>query len=269
MLTIIVGLLIGLALGLTGAGGSLLAVPLLTIIVGLPVADAMGLSLIAVFVSSVIGVALAARKILWRPAIIIAIAGMLTAPLGRWLSLYLAEAVLIVVFALLAVWIAVKMWVSQSRQQEKSYVRAQSFSLEDDSHWHCQFSQAGDMRLAWPCLQRLILGGVAIGFLSGLLGVGGGFLIVPLLLALSGIKMPQAVASSLFIIALVSLVGGTSNFLLATHWDVVQLLSLLAGSALGMLVAYALSHKFSGPWLQKVFSVLIVISAISMINRVL
>lgn len=88
-----IGLLIGLVLGLTGAGGSVLAVPLLALCLHLPLQDATGIALGAVAVSAASGVLARFKdgQVLWVPALILGMGGMALAPLGQWLALGLPE----------------------------------------------------------------------------------------------------------------------------------------------------------------------------------
>ena len=97
LLLLVIGLLIGLVLGLTGAGGSVFAVPLLMLLAGLPMSDAVGISLGAVAASTLFG---SLRNhfqhqdkhhILWLPGAILAGAGAVTAPLGKWLGMQLPK----------------------------------------------------------------------------------------------------------------------------------------------------------------------------------
>ena len=94
--------------------------------------------------------------------------------------------------------------------------------------------------------------------LSGLFGVGGGFLIVPLLLALSPISMAQAVSTSLIIIAAVSGSGFISHLAMNSHSDWSVLGLVVTGGVLGMMLGQAISHKIANARLQKLFSICLV-----------
>jgi uncharacterized membrane protein YfcA len=112
-----------------------------------------------------------------------------------------------------------------------------------------------------------VIGGGLVGVLSGLFGVGGGFLIVPLMLMLSPISMAQAVSTSLVIIAVVSSSGFISHLLMSptTDW---HLLGLVAtGGVLGMMIGQAVSHKIANALLQKAFAVsLLIVSLITLLR---
>src|SRR5690606_15309015 len=151
-----IGLLLGLLLGLTGAGGSLVALPLL-LSLHLPLRDAIGVSLGAVAMSALIGAIPRARlgQVAWRPVLLLAICGLPGNAIGQWLGRHLPENVLIVCFCVLVLWSARRMW--------------RGAGLERQAVTHTR-----------PA--ALLLVGLAVGVLSGLMGVGGGFLIVPALL---------------------------------------------------------------------------------------
>jgi uncharacterized protein len=269
-----IGTLIGLVLGLTGAGGSVFAVPMLMLLAGLPMTSAVGISLGAVAASSFYGSlrTLCNQKrratVLWLPGVILAGAGAVTAPLGKWLGLQVAEIWLLLGFSLLASVIALRMWLSASRHPDTAnVVRAGNFADTPSTGLLCNLSRNGQFQLRPRCLSGLVIGGGLVGVLSGLFGVGGGFLIVPLMLMLSPISMAQAVSTSLVIIAVVSSSGFISHLLMSPTADW-HLLGLVAtGGVLGMMIGQAVSHKIANALLQKAFAVsLLIVSLITLLR---
>lgn len=269
-----IGTLIGLVLGLTGAGGSVFAVPLLMLLAGLPITGAVGISLGAVAASSFYGSlrTLFNKKrratILWLPGVILATTGAVTAPLGKWLGLQLAEAWLVLGFSFLASIIAVRMWLSASRHPDAAkVVRAGNYADTPEPELLCNLSTSGQFQLRPRCLSGLIMGGALVGLLSGLFGVGGGFLIVPLLLILSPISMAQAVSTSLAIIAIVSGSGFISHLIMSpgNDWHLLGLVA--AGGMLGMMLGQAISHKIANALLQKIFAFsLLIVSLVTLLR---
>ncbi len=264
---LLIGLFIGLILGLTGAGGSVFAVPLLLLLGGMPMADATGISLGAVaattfYASLRNSVSRKQVPLLWKPGLILALSGALTAPLGKWLGMQLDELWLVSGFSLLAAIIALRMWMSaRNNPQAASVVRAGNFAATPSPDHLCNLNPTGQFELRPRCVTGLLIGGLVVGLLSGLFGVGGGFLIVPLLLALSAVSMAQAVSTSLFIIALISSSGFISHVALSEnqHWD--WLLLVAAGGLVGMMIGQAVSHKIANVWLQKLFAIGLLIAA--------
>ena len=117
---LLIGAIVGLILGLTGAGGSIIAVPLLTVALALPYEEATGLALLAVFASALFGVAtrLRSNQILWMPGVVLATTGALTAPVGRVFASHIHDGFLTLAFALLAIVISVRMWRKASKVLE-------------------------------------------------------------------------------------------------------------------------------------------------------
>ncbi|MFC3117340.1 sulfite exporter TauE/SafE family protein [Cellvibrio fontiphilus] len=264
---LLIGLLIGLILGLTGAGGSVFAVPLLLLLGGMSMADATGISLGAVAATTIYAslrnsVSRKQVPLLWKPGLILALSGALTAPLGKWLGMQLDELWLVSGFSLLAAIIAVRMWMSaRNNPQAASVVRAGNFAAIPSPDHLCNLNPTGQFELRPRCVTGLLIGGLVVGLLSGLFGVGGGFLIVPLLLALSAVSMAQAVSTSLFIIALISSSGFISHVALSEnqHWN--WLLLVAAGGLVGMMIGQAVSHKIANVWLQKLFAIGLLVAA--------
>ncbi len=263
---VLVGLIIGLVLGLTGAGGSLFAVPLLVLLLQLPLHEAMGIALGAVAFSALFGLIIKrGRDIIWAPALVIMAAGVITAPAGRWASAYLDEQWLLLSFSVLIVLVAVRMWRQASRDPESArVVRSQSVSGEVGQRVPVCQQDGRSWQLTTPCVMMATLGGLGVGFLSGLLGVGGGFLIVPLLNLVAGLTMRQAVSSSLLVISLVSFTGFVSYCLFNAVVDPVMLSKVGAGGMVGMLLGAGLGSRLAGSALQKVFAILLMVTLLAM-----
>lgn len=279
MIEVVVGLIIGLVLGLTGAGGSIFAVPLLLLATPMSPSDAMGMALGAVAVTALYATASQSinRKnsgILWTPAIILAASGALTAPLGKWASTLFTPHVLLAGFTCVAVLIAVRMWIQANRRpEETTSVRANDGDndLTTPATMACKLSPTGQFLLRPKCISGLGVGGLVIGFASGLFGVGGGFLIIPLLLFLSQIAMRNAVATSLAIIAAVSSSGFASHLVLEYSnnqtFDWLTFIKLSGASLTAMFISQRISRAIAGPLLQKIFSVaLVLVSVISILK---
>jgi uncharacterized membrane protein YfcA len=175
-------LLIGLTLGLLGSGGSILTVPVLVYMVGEPDKLAIAESLGIVTLISLIGsIPFALRKLIdWRIVFLFGVPGMAGSYGGAYLSRFVPGPVQLLVFAGVMLLAAVMMF----RRMD--------------------LSGPVSRRHPW---WKIALEGVAVGALTGLVGVGGGFLIVPALVLLGGLSMHMAVGTSLAIIALKSVTG--------------------------------------------------------------
>lgn len=266
-----IGILIGLVLGLTGAGGSVFAVPLLILLAGLPIHDAIGISLGAVAITTLYGslrnfFQKQTPSVLWKPGIILATTGVLIAPLGNWVGLQLPPNWLSSSFSVLAFMIAINLWIKAKRDpQSTQIVRAGNFSqIESPAHL-CNLNPTGQFILRPRCVSGLLFGGIVTGFLSGLFGVGGGFLIVPLLLALSAVTMAQAVSTSLLIIALISGSGFVSYLAFTESLAWSALIYLAVGGIFGMVLGQIFSQRIANALLQKIFSIGLVVASLLMV----
>lgn len=261
-MSLLIGCAIGLVLGLTGAGGSVLAVPLLAVFLHLPSGEATGLALGVVAVSAAWGAVgrIVAKQVLWIPALLFGASGMIFAPAGRWLSNLVAPLVLEVAFVALSVLIAGRMlWQSWQQPEQAKLVRANADPGET-SPLLCRFSATQQFDWRLRCTVGLVTGGVVTGLLSGFFGVGGGFLIVPFLTQLNSVSMRQAIATSLVIIAGISTSGFTMQLLTQTM-DMGLLLMLAAGGIAGMIGGTLLARHIAGVTLQRIFATTIIAMA--------
>lgn len=233
--------LMGLTLGLVGAGGAILTIPLLIYIVRMPVMLATTYSLFIVGTTASFGVLLRLKRIAFKQTWLLAIPSILGVFIARalvipilpehlgWLSRDAFFIILLVLVMFLAAFFMIKKHSLPERVQEKNVFR----------------------------LAQIIAYGLVVGFVMGLLGAGGGFLIIPILVLLLGIDMKAAVGSSLFIIMLNSFVGFLSDHhdLDASHYQTLFFYSSL--SLCGMGLGTYLSSKVSAQLLKDSFGWLI------------
>ena len=223
-LALLGALLIGLSLGLLGSGGSILTVPVLVYLLGEHPKQAIAESLLIVGGIALLGaIPYALRGLLdWRNVLLFGLPGMAGTYLGAWLSQFVSGQVQLLTFALVMILAA--------------YFMARPTPL-----------RPAHKRQAW----KIVLEGTAVGALTGFVGVGGGFLIVPALVLLGGLPMHLAVGTSLLIIALKSF-AGFYKYLhllpaqgLSVNFTVAGLFLLVGalGSLLGGRVAVRLPHE--------------------------
>jgi uncharacterized membrane protein YfcA len=189
-ISLALGALIGVLLGLLGGGGSILAVPALIYGLGSGIQQAIPVSLIVVASASVVGALpkIRAGRVRWRMAGIFAAAGIPAAVAGSAISRHLPQSALLVGFAVVMVVSGIRMLIDQG-------VTGTACKI-----------QAGQVN--WRrCLPRSIGAGLLVGLLTGLFGVGGGFLIIPALVVVLGVEMTTAIGTSLVIITANSIAG--------------------------------------------------------------
>jgi uncharacterized membrane protein YfcA len=249
----ILGLIVGLVLGLTGAGGSIFAVPLLMWGLGWSLPEAVPVALIAVCMAAGFGTLVAwdASMIRYRAAMLMALVSWLFAPLGLRVADGLPAMWLTLAFAAVLIVVATRML----RQSVASPQDAQIVRASVNQHLVQRDVTTG--RFEWTAAAFAVVAsiGASAGFLAGLLGVGGGFVIVPALRATTDLSMHSAIATSLMAIALIS-AGTVTAALLHGHtipWSVA--LPFVVGALAGMLGGRRLAPHIAGPRLQQAFAV--------------
>ena len=269
LLALVSGGIVGFSLGLTGGGGAILAVPLLVYGLGVAPREAVGLSLAAVGVTSFVGFwgRWRTKQVEIRTGLVFAVAGMLGAPVGAWLSGLIPETVLLALFAILMLIVALRMWSKASEPAIAGLPVVCSTEAVDVDGPTCRRDHDGKLLLTSKCAWLLMAVGVTTGVLSGLFGVGGGFVIVPALVLFSGMAIHRAVGTSLLVIALVSISGIASHLIAGRAISVETTALFVVGGIVGMLLGNPAGRRLSGPALQKVFAVAIVAVAIFVIVR--
>ncbi|MGP5660423.1 sulfite exporter TauE/SafE family protein [Corynebacterium falsenii] len=209
----VLAVIIGLAVGILGGGGAILAVPVFTFVAGFPASQAVGASFVVVGASSLFGVLLRLRSgsIRWIVGLTMAAAGALGAQAGQWLGSFVSDRVTLIVFALVMLLSAVSM-LRGSRPSRSS---------------------------RRPSIPLVLALGIGIGVLTGFTGAGGGFIIVPALVALSGLPFAAASATSLLVITINS-ASGLLGYLGEQS---------LPWATVGSVVAIALVGTFIGTWI--------------------
>lgn len=215
-ITILLGLFVGSVMAITGAGGAILSLPLLVFFLHLKIIDAAPISLMAVMLSASLAALLGLRSgvVRYKAATLLAIFGVLCAPLGVYVAHQLSEKTLAILFSLVLLTVS-----ARSFQKFKTPTLLIGDDCDDPNGCDDEAKEAppcavnpATSKLFWtaPCTQRLILTGGFSGFISGLLGVGGGFIIVPTLHSISNLETKMIVATSLAVIALVSMASALS-----------------------------------------------------------
>ena len=266
VLHLLLGVGVGVILALTGAGGGILAVPLLVFGAGLGMAQAAPIGLTAVGMAAALGAILGLKAgiVRYKAALLMAAAGMLCAPPGLWLAHRIDNRWLTVLFAVTLLYVAVRM----IRQSLKTNQPQNSQNALPQRRPPCVVSaQTGKIVWTSPCALALALSGAAAGLLSGLLGVGGGFVMVPALQRCTDLPIKSIVATSLAVIALVSATGVASSAV-SGHLNMVVALPFSGGALLGMLAGRGVANHLSGPRLQQGFGVVSALVAAGMLLKI-
>jgi uncharacterized membrane protein YfcA len=237
VLDLALGFGIGLSLGLMGGGGSLLTVPALVYLVGQTPQAAVTTSLAIVGANSLMGASFhrAQGTLNWKIALTFGGAGMLVSYLSAGLSKMMPEAFLLIAFAVIMLLVG-------------------GLMLTRTGNDPVEMSQPRSLPV-------VIASGAGVGLMTGILGIGGGFLIVPALVMLVGLPMQMAVGTSLIIIAMNSLAGflghagdGSLNVTMTVIFTAAGLAGTFAGARL--------NKHLPAEKLQKVFAWFVILLAI-------
>lgn len=245
-LDLFLGFVIGLSLGMLGGGGSILTVPALVYLVGQSPQAAVTTSLAIVGANSAVGAVFHQRAgrtgrqtFNWKVALIFGGAGMVVSYLAAGLSKQLSPALLMVLFAALMLVIGSIMLIQRQTDTPTG-----------------NLPQTSEQHNLWLTLGS----GAVVGLLTGILGVGGGFLIVPALVMLVGLPMYQAVGTSLAIIAANSFAGLMGH--LGGQLDLWITIFFVTAGIVGTFAGSKLAHYLPAHRLRQLFAIFVIVLAI-------
>jgi hypothetical protein len=255
-----IGIPVGLIMGLTGAGGGMLALSALVLLLDWNMQIATPVALMAVTAGAYIGGIDGLRKKLvrYRAALLMALTGAPMAVAGVYVARMVSQKWLMLCFALVLIWVATRL-IKQNRLLPKD---------EEERHVLARLNPVTG-RFDWVMNTVSVIasiGGTA-GFMTGLLGVGGGFVIVPLLRHYSNVSMHAAVATSLLVIALVGTVGVSTALLNGVAIPVEFTAQFIVATILGMLAGRRLVALLSATTVQKIFAILLLLVAVGMLVK--
>ncbi|MGI8436305.1 MAG: sulfite exporter TauE/SafE family protein [Chthoniobacterales bacterium] len=217
IVALILALGIGLSLGLLGSGGSIITLPVLVYAAGVPASQAVGMSLGVVGGTTLVASVLNARsgQVHFKAALLFSGTGVLGALGGSQLTHLVSQPILLLIFAGLMLVVGLLMFRPRADRGPDA---------EAECHW-----------------ASCTAAGLFVGFLTGFLGIGGGFLIVPALLFFARVPLKRAIATSLVVITVTS-AAGLIGHLRRTHFDWRIAGMFLVMAIVGMLAG----RKFAG-----------------------
>ncbi|MCK9606294.1 MAG: sulfite exporter TauE/SafE family protein [Methylomonas sp.] len=242
LLTLSLSLVIGLLLGLLGGGGSILTVPMLVYLLNVEPKTAIVTSFVVVGISSLMALIPHARRrsVCWKSGLFFGLSGMLGAFAGGRLAAHFSSDLLMTLFGLISLSTGLLM------------LRRTKGQADSDSN----MESASVCPLKVPYL-RVLFDGFFVGGLTGMVGVGGGFLIVPALTLLVGLPMQGAVGTSLLIIVMNAL-AGFAGFSQHAELDMPLTMLVMTGALVGSGLGAVLSGHIKPAWLRRGFGVMVV-----------
>jgi uncharacterized protein len=258
------GLFIGVVMGLTGAGGGVLAVPALVSLMGWSMQQAAPVALVAVACGALIGTIEGLQRglVRYRAAALMAAAGVPFTVLGQGLAQQLPELWLKGVFSALLLFVAIRIFKQSSSElnaESQAELKLNALARIDPN----------TQRFVWTLPTAFLLSGIGMitGFAAGLLGVGGGFILVPLLARFTPLTMHSIVASSLMVMSLVS-IGGVANALHQGLHLPLEVTAIFAiATIIGMLIGRRVAHQLPAKTVQQGFASLMIAVAILLMSK--
>jgi uncharacterized protein len=239
---ILLSALIGLSLGLIGGGGSIITVPLLVYVIGVHPHEAIPMSLAVVGSTSLVGALMHHRggRVVWKTALLFAVAGIAGAFFGSRLTYLITPRALLLIFAAVMFVVASVMLFRRERHERSV-----------DEH---------------PVITKAILAGAGVGALTGFLGVGGGFLIVPALMLFGHLRVKDAIGTSLLVIA-INCAAGLAGHLRYGGFSFLLTVLVAAAAIGGAVVGTGLAGRASPELLRRGFAVFVIAVALFLVVR--
>jgi len=241
-IVLLLSVLIGVSLGILGGGGSILTVPILTMAAGMETKAAITSSLFVVAVTSAAGAIAHARagRVRWRIGVTFGLAGMVGAFGGGRISAYLPGTVLMILFGLMMVATAIAMLRGPTKAKPSTATELPT--------------------------SKIIAVGVVVGLVTGLVGAGGGFLVVPALVLLGGLSMELAVGTTLVVISMNSFAGLAGHLgHVSIDWPLV--LAVTGTAVVGSFIGSKLAGRIPPATLRRGFGVFIIVMAVVVLGN--
>lgn len=235
VLAFLAALTMGFVLGLLGGGGSILAVPILVFLLGVNAKAAIATSLLVVGTTSAFAAIGHARNgnVVWRTGLIFGAFSMAGAFGGGLLAAFIPGNVLLILFAVLMLVTAIAMLRRKPRAPA-----------------HASPDETPKAQLPIP---KIALEGIVVGAVTGLIGAGGGFLVVPALALLGGLSMRNAIGTSLLVIAMKSF-AGFAGYAGHVEIDFALVSGFVVAAILGTVLGTQAARKIEADRLRKVFA---------------
>ena len=228
----------------------------------LTVAQAGPIGLLAVTLSAGTGAILGFREriLRYKAATLIAIFGLIFSPIGIWLANKIPNQPLSLIFSVVLSYVAIRMLI-------QTYKEIKGIEIKDPKKPPCLLNQSiGKLIWTVPCARSLALAGSIAGFFSGLLGVGGGFVIVPALRKVTDLEARSVVATSFGVLTIVSF-GGVVVSTLSGNMNWAIAIPFSSGALIGMLIGRSFSKGMSGPRLGQIFALFALSIAVIMATK--
>lgn len=275
LLPIIVGICVGIIVGLLGAGGGILSVPILVYLLGQSPHNAAAGSLLIVGATSLIALIGRRKEVHWKQGVVFGALSITGSFIGSFLNSLVSPNLLMYLFSALLVIVAGLMFRKAAKEKNAAGGKSQILSPNTDVNEQVcnktsqgnENSQRHNSRLHhWI---TIIIAAVLIGVLTGFFGVGGGFAVVPALTLIMHFGMKEASATSLLVMVIASLAGLAARMGTAIQIDYLNVLPFALASMIGGPIGASLSRKAKSTTLTFLFAILLLLVAVYTLSATL
>jgi len=263
VLTVVAGLVAGVLSGQFGIGGGLVTTPAIRLVLGYPALVAVGTPLPVILPTALAGAVSYARRgfIDVRAGVTMGLVGAVASIAGAWGSALVGGPVVMGLTAGLILWVAGDMAV-HTLKGSRAAVRGLGASEADPAEAHAPEVPSASAPSS-PPLGRLLVVGLVAGLYSGLLGLGGGFVVVPALTRWLGVPLKRALGTSLVVVAVLAVPGTVAHYLLG-HVDLTLAAWLIVGTVPGALIGARLTAAAKERTVAIAFSVVLALAGVAL-----
>ena len=267
IISIICGFGVGILSGLLGVGGGMIVIPLLRLGFGLDGLIAAGTSLFSIFFTSVSGTVgrMRTKTVNLKVGALVGIGGILLSPVGSWASEIAGGTAAMIAAAIVIAYTAIVMIRKGVKLPGRNAI-ARSDAGEGPHVEKPVFADVHSLDMTPRNVVLMLVVGAIAGFASGFIGVGGGFIIVPLLVAFFNISMKDASGTSLVALCLLAIPGFITHGFFG-HVDWIKGVAIAAGSIPGAQLGASLVKRVPEKALRIAFGILLAAMAVSLVLK--
>lgn len=275
LLPIVVGICVGIIVGLLGAGGGILSVPILVYMLEQSPHNAAAGSLLIVGATSLIALIGRRKEVHWKQGAVFGALSITGSFIGSFLNSLVSPNLLMYLFSGLLVIVAGLMSRKAAKEKNAAGGKPQTMSPNTDANEKvCNKNTRGKENSQRPNSRlhhwiTIIVAAVLIGVLTGFFGVGGGFAVVPALTLIMHFDMKEASATSLLVMVIASLAGLAARMGTAIQIDYLNVLPFAFASMIGGPIGASLTRKAKSTTLTFLFALLLLLVAVYTLSATL
>lgn len=275
LLPTVIGICVGVIVGLLGAGGGILSVPILVYLLGQSPHNAAAGSLLIVGATSLIALIGRRKEVHWKQGAVFGVLSITGSFLGSFLNSLVSAKLLMYLFSALLLIVAGLMFHKAAKEKNAAGGKQQKKSPNPDGNnqvWNKPPQESENSPSSKSRLHHwitIIISAALIGVLTGFFGVGGGFAVVPALTLIMHFDMKEASATSLLVMVIAAMAGLAARMGTAIQIDYLSVLPFALASMIGGPIGASLTRKAKSTTLTFLFAILLLLVAVYMLSATL